>query len=57
MTMQTKTLKGEINPLNRYGIADAARMLITAQISRNLIGSSQKQLERSTAVPRNPKAQ
>ncbi|WP_156396744.1 hypothetical protein [Noviherbaspirillum sp. Root189] len=50
------TSKGGTNPLNRYGIADAARMRITAEIFRNVITRGQKQLER-TAAPKNRKVQ
>ncbi|WP_194727460.1 hypothetical protein [Noviherbaspirillum malthae] len=39
-----KTLKGDVDSLNRYGIADAARTRITAQILRNVIKPPQRQL-------------
>ncbi|MFC7519096.1 hypothetical protein ACFQUU_29265 [Herbaspirillum sp. GCM10030257] len=52
MTTQLKSPKGNINPLNRYGIADAARTRITVQIFRNTIKPVQKQLE-SAAVAKN----
>lgn len=43
MATQMKTAKGEIDSLNRYGIADAARTRITAQILRNVTRPVQKQ--------------
>ncbi|WP_326509430.1 hypothetical protein [Noviherbaspirillum album] len=37
-----KTAKTDIDSLNRYGIADAARTRITAQILRNVTRLTQK---------------
>ncbi len=42
MATQMKPAKGEIDSLNRYGIADAARTRSTAQILRNLTKPSPK---------------
>lgn len=55
MTTQMKTAKGDSVSLNRYGIADAARTRITAQILLNVKRPTQKQPERS-AVPKEIKA-
>lgn len=44
MATQMKTLKGDVDSLNRYGIADAARTRITVQILRNVIKPPQRQL-------------
>jgi hypothetical protein len=43
MAMQMKTSKGDVDSLNRYGIADAARTRITAQILRNVARPAPKQ--------------
>lgn len=56
MATHTKTPKGGIDPLNRYGIADAARTRITEQIIHNITKPNQKTLER-TVVPKPRKAQ
>ena len=50
-----KTTKGDIEFLNRYGIADAARTRITAQILRNVARPPQKQLVQPL-MPKNAKA-
>jgi 3-methyladenine DNA glycosylase AlkD len=55
MATQMKTAKGDIESLNRYGIADAARIRITAQILRNVARPSQKQTVQLLA-PNKPKA-
>lgn len=51
MATPMKTAKSDIDMLNRYGIADAARTRITAQILRNVTKSAQKQ----PAQPQLPK--
>ncbi len=51
MATQMKTAKSDIDVLNRYGIADAARTRITAQILRNVTKPAQKQ----SAQPKLPK--
>lgn len=56
MTAQMKTSKGAIAALNRYGIADAARTRITAQILRNVSVPVQRQQERTSALKK-PEAQ
>lgn len=56
MTTQLKISKGEINSLNRYGIADAARTRITAQILRNVLKPAKKPMERGP-VPKISKEQ
>jgi hypothetical protein len=55
MATQMKTLKGDVDSLNRYGIADAARTRITAQILRTLTKPSPKQTVQ-VLVPNNSKA-
>jgi hypothetical protein len=55
MATQMKTLKGDVDSLNRYGIADAARTRITAQILRNVTRPAQKQPVQPL-VPKVPKA-
>jgi 3-methyladenine DNA glycosylase AlkD len=56
MATHIKTAKGEIDSLNRYGIADAARTRITAQILRNVTRPTQKQ-QIPPAVPQTMKMQ
>ncbi|WP_326509514.1 hypothetical protein [Noviherbaspirillum album] len=55
MATQMKTGKSDIDALNRYGIADAARTRITAQILRNVTRPAQKQPVQPQ-VPRMSKA-
>lgn len=55
MATQIKIAKGDTDSLNRYGIADAARTRITAQMLRNVIKPPQKQIVQSF-MPKDPKA-
>jgi len=43
MATHMRTAKGDIDFLNRYGIADAARIRITAQMHRNVARPAPKQ--------------
>jgi hypothetical protein len=48
MTTDMKTSRGAVDPLNRYGIADAARTRMTAQLQRNVTRPPQRQAERAS---------
>ncbi len=54
MPTQMKTAKTDIDFLNRYGIADAARTRITAQILRNVTRLTQKH-PAQPLLPKKPK--